>query len=350
MVKHKQPQRKFKVPVIVKELPADPEYTQLLAIQARLLSLDSTNSIVLNTRRTVNDASDRDVLVPQQALLGVIQHAFSAIFADPQFPVHVRTIKDLFLERDFVGIFTDPILLPVYAAEYIPCRALCYRDIFLRIDEIRTCLHEGGQILCLGAGNGSELLGIGSALHGMQPISSLTVHLQDLSSYGSVIQRISESMHALLDIGAPALEVTESTGNLLELDDLKATVIPVACNAKLITAMFILNELLSNSKRGFVTLISQLIEHMPSGGYLLVVDSAGSFSEVKLGSNASSNPDNQSSEPQQRIYMAFKLLDAIHALQTCVSYDSVWYRCSPHLSFPSKLNSMRYYLRLYQKR
>ncbi|KAH9277160.1 hypothetical protein BASA83_000020 [Batrachochytrium salamandrivorans] len=350
MGKPKQPQRKFVVKEKVKqELPIESAYTELLTVQTALLTSNAAQTAAYGICSIMSGISHREATLPQQALLGVVHHAFADIFADPQFATHLRSIKDLFLERDFTAIFTNPSYLPVYAAEYIPCRALCYRDLFLRIEELRTGLLQGGQILCLGAGNGSEALAIGSALHGMQTASPLRVHIQDRSSYGSVLSRLAESMQSQLGIGSPGFHISESTGDLLEMADLTAFVLPLVSDSKLITAMFLLNELLATSKRGFTVLMSQLIQHMSTGSYFLVVDSAGSFSEVALGTDQQAVTHNQRQQLQKRTYMAYEFLDPIQAFRICASYDSIWFRCDSNLSFPLKLNNMRYFLRLYQK-
>jgi archaeosine-15-forming tRNA-guanine transglycosylase len=43
-----------------------------------------------------------------------------------------------------------------------------------------------------------------------------------------------------------------------------------------------MNELISTSKKAFVKFIAGLVENMKTGSHLLVVDSAGSFSEAQV--------------------------------------------------------------------
>lgn len=66
--------------------------------------------------------------------------------------------------------------------------------------------------------------------------------------------------------------------------------------ATLVTFMFVLNELFAESKAQTVTLLQRVLTDMPTGAHLLVVESAGSFSELQVGT---------------REVMLFKLLDGI---------------------------------------
>lgn len=101
----------------------------------------------------------------------------------------------------------------------------------------------------------------------------------------------------------------------------------------LITFMFVLNELFCDKART-VKMLTKLVLNMKKGAHLLVVESAGSFSELKVGSKE---------------LMVYKLLDQIPKLEIIEKIDSIWYRFNPTLSFPLPLNNMRYFARLYKK-
>ncbi|KAL2916970.1 hypothetical protein HK105_203402 [Polyrhizophydium stewartii] len=354
--KHRQQQQQEQQQLPPAELPADDEYARVLLAQNRLL-----------LGPTTQPPADSAALAPQQALLAVVADAFADTISREDLPHQLRQIKDLFLQRDFTTLFTSAALLPVYAAEYIPGRALCYRDIFLRIAPLRDVLRAGGRIVCLGAGNGAEILGIASALHGMRPDASpLAVHAQDLSSYGDVVPSLVASIRKTLGLGETDLVVETSVADLLDRRAVAESVAPLVAAASLVTAAFVLNELLATSKSGFAALVSSLLTSLAPGSLLLVIDSAGSFSEVTLGGSsggaAAATPSGADAASAQasaelqsqsraaaRTYMAFDLLDAIKALRVVESYDAIWYRFDKRLTFPLKLNNMRYFLRLYQK-
>lgn len=81
--------------------------------------------------------------------------------------------------------------------------------------------------------------------------------------------------------------------------------------ADLITFMFVMNELFVNKTKS-MALIQSLVSNMKKGAYLLIVDSAGSFSHLKVGGQT---------------YMIYFLLDAIKTLEKVIAEDSKWYRC-----------------------
>ncbi|KAJ3262631.1 hypothetical protein HK103_000160 [Boothiomyces macroporosus] len=266
---------------------------------------------------------------PERVLLDVIL-VFKDVFSDPQLKEKRKQIKQLFIKRDFKSIFTDPILLPIYAVEYLPGRALCYRDIFVKINELCNFLEKGGDIMVLGGGNGAEVLGISAAMCTFEQPVKLTV--QDLSNYGT-LDTLVGSIHQTY--GLENLSVESLIGDLMD----ESKVLEYSKIFKqhgLITAMFLLNEILTQSKKSFVLLITNLVKSMKKGSMLLVVDSAGSFSEFEVGASDKS-------------YMLFKLLDAIQGFKCLASFDSVWYRYPKEVEFPLQLSNMRFFLRLYQK-
>ncbi|KAJ3012766.1 hypothetical protein HKX48_006094 [Thoreauomyces humboldtii] len=309
-------------------------------------ALSSLSALPTDPAVAALDAAQRLLLQPhspEQFMLNLICKAFDAhTLPTEDVAARLRIIKTLFFNRQYVTIFTDPTLLPVYASEYIPGRALCYRTMFMEVPELRELLEDpkGGLVYCLGAGNGSELLGIAGAMVGMErPEGSipqpLTVHVQDLSSYGPVISSLESAIREHYRIPSSVLAVQESVSDLLVptpegLAALEANL----SSAKLVTSLFLLNELLATNKSGFVKFISLVLKSMTPGSLFLVVDSAGSFSDVTVG---------------QADYMVFHLLDAVAGFQAVVKEDSKWYRYPTDLKYPSKLNNMRYFLRLYRR-
>ncbi|KAJ3276469.1 hypothetical protein HDV01_005092 [Terramyces sp. JEL0728] len=266
---------------------------------------------------------------PEQTLLDAIL-VFDRVFSDKDLKEKRKQIKQFFIKRDFTSIFTDPVLLPIYTVEYIPGRALCYRDMFMKIEELRTYLQNGQEILVLGGGNGAELLGIASAMCTFT--NQINITIQDLSDY-KILPTLMASIQNTYNLNNLTME--NIIGDLMDPD----TVLQYGNsfkNSGLITALFLLNEILALSKKSFVLLITNLVKSMKRGSLLLVVDSAGSFSEFEVANS-------------EKSYMLFKLLDAIQGFKTLASFDSVWYRYPKEITFPLQLNNMRFFLRLYQK-
>ncbi|KAI9335036.1 hypothetical protein DFJ73DRAFT_852410 [Zopfochytrium polystomum] len=115
--------------------------------------------------------------------------------------------------------------------------------------------------------------------------------------------------------------------------------------------MFLTNELLATSKRAFVALVRLLVARMRPGACLLVVDSAGSFSEVAVGAGGGGGSGGGGGGAEApRKYMVYTLLDAVGAFEVLEQTDSRWYRFPDGLAYPLKLNNMRYFMRLYRRR
>jgi 25S rRNA (uracil2843-N3)-methyltransferase len=247
------------------------------------------------------------------------------------FNSRLREIKDLFIKREFASIFTNDQLLPVYAVEYLPGRSLCYRDVFLKIPSLRELIAKGGQVFSIGAGNGAELLAVASGM--IDTKTQLNMTILDIADYKVIPQLIAHANDTFkLN---QRLSVDLKIGDLLDKASLLDSLEP-AKTAHLITACFILNEILNSSKSNFAYLLTALIPMISKNSFFLVIDSAGSFSEFKLGENENS-------------FKLFKLLDAIKSLKVIESFDSVWYRYNQQLNYPDKINNMRFFLRIYQK-
>jgi 25S rRNA (uracil2843-N3)-methyltransferase len=263
----------------------------------------------------------------EQQLLNSISKSLISEYSDMEYNAKRRIIKDLFLKRDFEAIFTNKDLLPTYSAEYIGGRSLCYSDVFSKLELLRNAILKG-QTLCLGAGNGAELCAIASIVPENRTVS---VQIQDWSDY-NVLERFKTRLEQDYKI---TLNMQNQIGNLLENDGLESCLNSVS-KADVVTACFVLNEVMTASKKAFVFLMTGLVKRMKQGAFLLVIEPAGSFSDCSIGSNESG-------------YQIFHLLDAIQAFECVEKVDSKWYRFPQSCTFPIKLNNMRYSLRLFKK-
>ncbi|KAJ3304612.1 hypothetical protein HDV03_002565 [Kappamyces sp. JEL0829] len=284
----------------------------------------------------------------EQRLLDAVARVISPITCDsPLFSARKRLIKDLFIQRDFSKIFCDPNLLPTYAAEYLGGRALAYRTLFGHLVPVARLLeHRPCKIACLGAGNGAELCGLVSAVEPAHdadidasgPAPSICVTIQDWANYGVVPELFA---HLQQVYGDKRFTIQEDFCDLLQL---RQNDLSYLSDQDLITCCFVLNEILSTSKKSFAALLTRLVTSMKRGALLLVVDPASSFSEFAL------SKDNGRETAAHSTHKLFTLLDAIQAFECIERTDSQWYRFPPGLDFPLKLNNMRYFLRLYKKK
>ncbi|KAI8801464.1 hypothetical protein BJ742DRAFT_29376 [Cladochytrium replicatum] len=355
---------------------------------------------------------------PEQAILDVINATCASATSSPDFDTRLRSIKDLFKERNYDAIFNEKLNLPVYIAEYAPGRALCYHHIIQANQVLKELVQrKGGYIYALGAGAGSELVGIAAALayrrgeytdtqsdgdgpselgerrasvkerggrivtrggkgnastdgngggsdvssetvhEAPAPTTRLELHCQDMADYQPTIGDLYTTAlnhwgklyagdmsadpatrncarRSLQPFPPAELNFEYSVGNAL---DPSADITSSIRKADLITSMFVLNELFAHSKAAVVKLIELLVREMRPGSHLLVVESAGSFSNVQIGSAA-------------REYRVHDLLDRLKDFEIVEETDSEWYRFPEGLEYPRKLNSMRYFLRLYRRK
>ncbi|KAL7753810.1 hypothetical protein RI367_000742 [Sorochytrium milnesiophthora] len=279
-------------------------------------------------QRQEGELSANSVSGDDQRLLDVVAAAFSGTFAEPDFRDRLQHIKGLFFDRKYLDIFCDARNLPVYAARYTSYRSLAYLDLCQSLPEVMAVLTKGdGRVLCLGGGAGSELAVLGFLASVQQ--KSLQLLTLDIGDYSAVLQALENALRTTFD--ACTLNASFTQANLLEMS-------PTTCDhiahADLVTLLFTLNELFATSKASAIKFIAALAKSMAPGALLLVADSAGSFSDIQIGT---------------RTYHITVLLDRMPGLRKLHASDSSWYRVPEQLRYPLKLENMRYFLRLYMK-
>jgi 25S rRNA (uracil2843-N3)-methyltransferase len=285
---------------------------------------------------------------PEQSILNILRQSLLDTFQSPNFQVTLREIKNLFLERDFLSIFGsgNSEYLKTYAAEYASSRALCYHEIFVSNPLLLSLLGQSnGRIMCLGAGNGSELLGLAAAQlrATIHEDANLVLHIQDFADYKSdVLIPLEETIRSKWGISTTRLVTEYSVSNVLDLGKDKESegdegLTNTMQSSHLVTSFFLLNELWMQSKSSTVKFLMNLVATVKSGTYFLFIDSAGSFSEVNVNGKG---------------YMVYHLLDQIRDFEIVDQTDSKWYRYpqTPRLSYPTPLNNIRYFMRLYRKK
>ncbi|KAI8641186.1 hypothetical protein BD408DRAFT_418538 [Parasitella parasitica] len=269
---------------------------------------------------------------PEQSILSMIRKACMDTFARKDFFKILQLIKHSFVQRDYEGIFTEAINLEVYTAAYVPGRALCYFEIFCR-PQLLKFLTKRSRIYCIGSGSGSELTAIAAAMTRV-PAERQQVNLimQDIGDYKTVLDSLEKTIREKWLLSQEQLQCTYEQSDVLDADNQEIDA--RLQEADLITFMFVMNELFVK-KAAAMALIQKMVNTMKKGAYLLVVESAGSFSHLKVG---------------DKTYMVYMLLDAIQDLEIVVREDSRWYRHPDHLKYPIDVQNMRYFIRLYKKK
>ena len=142
--------------------PATPASHALSVVEQRYLEV--TEEVAANLKRLRKQTAAE--------VLAMFTAVCAPVLQDPvEMKVAVRRIKDLFIKRDFLAIFTDRANLYTYLARWVPPRALCYIDLFGSNKVLRKILSKNVRCTCLGAGPGSELVAL-SALAALHPSGS----------------------------------------------------------------------------------------------------------------------------------------------------------------------------------
>lgn len=270
---------------------------------------------------------------PEQSILAMIRKACMNTFARKDFFKILQVIKNSFVQRDYEGIFTDPVNLEVYSAAYVPGRALCYFEIFCR-PQILKFLTRPSKIYCVGSGSGSELSAIAAAMTRV-PAERQKVKLvmEDIGDYRAILQSFEDTIREKWLLTEEQLSCTYEQSDILD-ETMQEQVDKRLAESDLITFMFVMNELFVK-KAAAMALVQRMVKSMKKGAHLLVVESAGSFSHLQVGN---------------KTYMVYMILDAIQDLELVVKEDSRWYRHPDHLKYPIDVQNMRYFIRLYKKK
>ncbi|ORX64940.1 hypothetical protein BCR32DRAFT_212309 [Anaeromyces robustus] len=283
-----------------------------------------------------------------QAILNIIKTACQEHISNEAFESNLQQIKTHFFNREYDAIFSEPKYLPIYTTAYAPSRALAYNELFTSHPELMNILATpNAYIYCMGSGAGSEIVGLTCAnlASSTNENQGLEIHCQDYADYSKVQESLEKTLKNQWNIQDSRIKYSSSVADVLKNDNTNGmTVDEHISKATLVTAMFLMNELFTMSKKETVQLITRLVKNLTKGSYFLLVDSAGSFSNLNV---------NNSEGDTKKTIMIYQLIDMIKSFDILIKDDAVWYRLPNEkvqpLHYPTKLNNMRYFLRLYQK-
>lgn len=228
------------------------------------------------------------------------------------------------------------------------------------------------SILSLGGGASSELLAVASLARACQLLepnvtstdrkgkSPVKWHWTgvDIGKWDHIVNKLQSSLESEWDLSRNVLNPKFVQGDLLSaqpshseegepIPNLDVARLLTDTSPDLITILFTLTELLTQSRPSTFSLLRALTRQTKAGTLLLVADSASDISEFEMGSSGRKWP----------IYM---ILDTIllgppsspGTEWECVrKEDSRWYRLPPGVGsgWPVKLENTRYWLRLYRR-
>ncbi len=335
--------------------------------------------------KSTSSSGETDTLEGSRAILRLVRDVCRPALGLSDFGQRLAEIKKHFFKREYARVFADPSNLPIYAASYVPARALCYYHMLsARADIFRNALcpadradwvtragkRRAMRVCLLGGGPGSECVGFArflSDMHVTGPDAPRTkrargsdedavrpprivLHTFDSSDFSPLFDAERGGYAAAIRSWAPHRSVAPrclfSVADALRPSD---TELKRWCRGQVVTLLFVISELFKADSAKAEALLIALSERARPGALVLCVDSAGSFSYVQ-----------PSCGPKR---WAYAILDDVFAPDrgwTCLSganSEKFRLRQGHHYAseeeldvFPSKLQeSTRYFIRLYKK-
>lgn len=330
------------------------------------------------------------VLVLQQNFLDILQDHFRIRLDDPDFDKKLQTIKGHFFRREYAQVFGDKESCIIYAVRYLPSRALAYSELFTqrpildllyppppprRPSEKKVeFVGKRKKIVAVGAGVGSELC----ALHLLPQLRRPEIDIDDTDML-EVLNRELEidvvdsadyneflsDLTARLDQDRADVEGTSKVKYTYHREDIlgwseSAAFTSMLAETTLLTFMFVFNELFASSKLQTMKLIASIAKHLPKGSHVLLIESAGDLSQVKLGmpqkfvkfdKDVKEADDAQEEEEEEagKGLMVYKFWDHLPGFEKVMSDDRRWFRLNPSLKYPLEMENVGYFARLYRK-
>ncbi|CCD24307.1 25S rRNA (uracil2843-N3)-methyltransferase NDAI_0C06480 [Naumovozyma dairenensis CBS 421] len=286
----------------------------------------------------------------------------------------VQIVKSDLYNRDYINAFNNDIKRIAYCCRWSPSRATSYSSLFAHLDEVVHVIKckdmEDQSVLCIGGGAGSEFIAIASMFTTSRELTSkyatknkdkdeddeneqddadasrkttLNLQLVDIANWDTIIKRINDTIsdkwlynneHEYFNVKFTENDILKMSSKELNLPSLN-----------LITLLFTTNELFSEHKAESIRFLQKLNSDCQSGCLLLIVESAGSFSHITIGTKKF---------PIQFLIdtvLVGKRGEERHGSWEIIAQnDSIWYRGDTSLDYPIKLENMRFFYRLYRKK
>ena len=304
----------------------------------------------------------------QQTLLNVVANAFPLGGNQAELKTIIQEVKGHLYNRDFAIAFGKQDYLAAYTLRWSATRALAYASIFVTFatelgwpcEAIQTG-EEGifnSRILCIGGGAGAEALALAAIIKDRK-LPGLQMEALDVADWSDCLQALRTSLTTPPPVFKFASEsVRAANRSFLEPEQL---VVSFKCKdiltqtqgqlkelmtgTKLVTLMFTLNELFTTSIPRTTAFLLALTDAFEPGACLLVVDSPGSYSEVKLGK------DGEAKKYPMKWLLDHTLLESAGEgkWEKKVGEDSKWFRLDSKLKYPIDLEDMRYQVHIYER-
>lgn len=291
--------------------------------------------------------------LPSQEVIDIFKLAFHKELYEQDIEkllYEVQQVKEKLFNREYIDAFSDDVKRVAYVTRWSPSRAISYSSLFCHFDEILQVINNDNdtRILNIGGGAGAELLANLSIFtqdrYTVKPTkaSKLRITLVDIADWGHVVDRLMGQINERWLYNGLTNQVEVN----FQHEDILKTDLSTLCIAEtdLITMLFTTNEIFKEDRAGSIRFLQKLNSQCRSGCKLLIVESAGSYSHITVGTKKF---------PIQ--FLIDTVLMGKRGTQEgewdlIAEKDSLWYRCDPNLDYPVKLENMRFFYRLYSKK
>lgn len=285
-------------------------------------------------------------LEPYQ-ILDAFTVCFKHILDSPELESFIQKVKSDLYNRDYIAAFNNDNKRFGYASRWSPSRALAYASLFSNLQPITEMLQEPEKVkrvLCVGGGAASEIVGLGAVfcrLKEYHPNSSsrLDIDVVDIADWTMVLNHLSNYMKQNW------VHKEHSLNTQFIHEDVLSAKIDNLASLDLITLLFTTNELFAEKRKDTIKFLHTLSSSCKSGALLLIAESAGSFSNITIGN--------------KQFPVQF-LIDTILVgrqgeengpWEIISESESIWYRVNEkELTYPLKLENMRFFYRLYRRK
>jgi 25S rRNA (uracil2843-N3)-methyltransferase len=286
--------------------------------------------------------------LPSNDLLNLFKNSFKYLFESEDMEQFIQVVKGDLYNRDYQKAFSDDDRRMAYCVRWTPSRALAYSSLFSSLDEVREVLTQSdSHVLSVGGGAGGELVALSSLFAASKDFLDqeaekfqLQVDLVDIADWSNIVKKLTDQVQSNWLYSDPeSMKVNFIQDDVLQLDEAYSKNIPTL---DLITLLFTTNELFAADRAKSIRFF-QSLSKCKKGAYLLISESAGSFSHITVGT--------------KKFPIQF-LIDTVLLGKDTKSGDwelvnqseSCWYRCAPDLEYPLKLENMRFFFRLYRRK
>ncbi|CCG80657.1 Predicted protein [Taphrina deformans PYCC 5710] len=345
------------------------------------------------------DESAIQLLQLQQSFLDHLSTLFHPTLADDHYDKKLQAIKGHFFRREYAKVFNDPASCIIYSVRYLPSRSFAYAELFSQrpildllyprppprrpSERTKALVLPRKRVVAVGAGVGSELC----ALHLLNQSSraqldeddedmkavldhDMQIDIIDSADYEVFLTDLNVCLSQQLSQESSSEEIvrTRLQFNYYRHDILKWSTstefAAILADTTLLTFMFVFNELFAASKVETMRLIAAIAQNLTPGSHVLLIESAGELSQVKLDrkrvtfdqetrladlEGEHEEGEEAMHEQQQKSLMVYKFWDHLPGFEKVVSEDRRWYRLDPSLKYPLEMENVGYFVRLYRK-